>query len=155
MNSLVLGVAILVGAPGLKDPPKKDPAIVGEWIVESMVVGGNGPVIAPNGKMWYQITSDGKWVPRRPDGANTGGERHYSVDPKADPPAIDIDIPPKADGAQLRPSLGIWKVVGDTLTICFANSGDERPKAFEATGPRTVVMVLKRAKRDAANPPKK
>lgn len=153
MNSLMLGVAILVGAPGLKDPPKKDPGIVGEWSLESSSIGGKAAANAPI-TMSYQFTADGKWIIKRPDGTVPISPREFKLDPKADPSTIDVEISSKG-GLVGRTMLGIWKVDGDTLTIYFS-TGDERPKNFTpADGARTMVMVLKRAKKGEAEPPKK
>jgi hypothetical protein len=31
-SSLLIVVALAVGAPAAKDPPKKEPSVVGEWV---------------------------------------------------------------------------------------------------------------------------
>ena len=46
MSTILLGTIIVLGAPALKDPPKKDTGIVGEWEVQSSATalkGGAGP----------------------------------------------------------------------------------------------------------------
>ena len=40
--SLLVGLALAVGAPAPKGPPKKDPPIVGEWVAQSAVAPPSG-----------------------------------------------------------------------------------------------------------------
>ena len=147
MSTLVLGLAIVIGAPGLKDPPKKDTGIVGEWIPESISMAGKAAK-APASGLRYEFTIDGKWIIRR-DGADAKSTpREYKVDAKADPKTIDVGSVTPAAAAPARPMLGIYKVEGDTLTICFGTAGGERPTSFEPMeNARAMVMVLKGAKK--------
>jgi uncharacterized protein (TIGR03067 family) len=146
-TALLLGLAVGVSAPALKDPPKKDPAIVGEWVPESLSTGGKKAqhTITPAG-LTYVFTGDGKWVTQRDGGVATfAPTREYKVDPKTDPPSIDVS----GGLATAKSMAGIYMLEGDTLTICFAGPGaEERPKTFEpADGSRNIVMVLKRVKK--------
>ena len=69
------------------------------------------------------------------------------ADSKAKPAAIDFD---HADGALAGKSWkGIYRLAGDTLTICdnASNLAKERPTAFEAkAGSGDVLITFKRAK---------
>jgi hypothetical protein len=94
----------------------------------------------------------------RPDGgfafAVRGFERNkppsrYAADPKASPPAFDLirsDLPP---GWKLgdRAWVGIYKLDGDELTICYRQWADPRPTEFRAEKDSgRSLMVLRRAK---------
>ena len=68
----------------------------------------------------------------------------YKLDAKKKPAEIDI-TPPKEDGTHL----GIFKIDGDTLTICMSDKGaSERPTKFESPeGSKVMLLTLKRAKK--------
>jgi uncharacterized protein (TIGR03067 family) len=92
---------------------------------------------APDGKPGFgpRLVADVKTGP--------GPTRH--VDLKLGgglPPKLDL-----ADGPSGSPELGIYKLDGDTLTLCFAAPGEPRPVAF-TTGEESKgwVIVLKRSK---------
>jgi len=144
MNAaLLIGLTLGISAPAPKDPPKKDVNIVGEWVVESQMSGW-APIKSPAG-LTFEFTSDGKWVIHRDRaGAKTAPPRNYTVNSNTDPPTFDIV---SQSGSPL--ALGIYKVEGDTLTICFASPAEEeRPKTFEsADGSRNMLIVLKRVKK--------
>lgn len=146
MNPILLGLAITLGAPALKEPPKKDAGIVGEWVLESSSFGGKADKIAGDNR--YEFTADGKWLIRLNRAEVKALPRQFKVDAKANPATIDVTFLKPDGGALQQPAiLGIYKIEGDTLTICYA-PGSERPTSFEpAGGARAAVIVLKRAKK--------
>jgi uncharacterized protein (TIGR03067 family) len=148
MNAtLILGVAIGVSAPAIKDPPKKDAGVVGEWVPESMTLGGK-KMTTPVG-VRYELTADGQWI-SLVEAMRVGmpASRYYRLDAKADPPTIDIITPSPPEGARSDPTLGIYKVEGDTMTVCYS-LGKDRPTKFESPeGSRAMLMVLKRVKKE-------
>src|SRR5205809_408198 len=87
MTPLLLGLAVTIGAPAVKDPPKKDPpSIVGEWVPQSAVIAGkNDPL--PAGAT-FEFTKDGKAIMKEP--GSKGDEMNYSIDLKKDPMEIDL-----------------------------------------------------------------
>src|SRR5262245_42202479 len=121
--ALILGVAVGVSAPGPKDPPKMDATIVGIWVLESILQGGKTPNVLAGAH--YEFTADGQWILFREGVASKGPVREFKLDPKAIPATIDIADGPAA--AAVMP--GIYKLDGDTLTLCFGRDG-ERPKKF-------------------------
>ena len=142
-TTLLVGLAIAVGAPTKKDPPAKDPpTLVGEWLGESGVRGGKPENPPPGTSLTF--TADGK-VMFKEGGDAKPEEGSYKSDPKKTPGEIDITPPDAPKGEMLR---GIYKIEGDTLTMCFSLRG-ERPTEF-ASPPGTEVMLItcKRAKKE-------
>jgi uncharacterized protein (TIGR03067 family) len=134
--SAVTALAVGIAAPAPKEPPKAEPAsIVGEWLLESYVQGGK--VNEKRGGMHF--TFDGKTVAVREEGDKA---IEYTLDPKAKPAHIDLSA-----GKEAIP--GIYKIEGDTLTICFSKGGKaDRPTEFVSSdGTAVVLMTLKRVKK--------
>jgi uncharacterized protein (TIGR03067 family) len=144
MTPVLLALALTVAAPGLKDPPKKDiKPLLGEWVVEKPELGGL-PFPHPAGGANVQFTSDGMMVSR--EGANAPEECGYTADPKKDP--AEIEITPSAVEGKVITMVGIYKVEGDTLTLCLVVGG-KRPTKFESVaGEGTIYMTFKRPKKD-------
>jgi uncharacterized protein (TIGR03067 family) len=142
--SLLIGLAVVVAAPAPKEAPKKEATIVGEWIGEKAVSGGKEMPVPPGG-ISFGFHADGTLTIK--EGGRTDGKTgSYKVDPKKNPAEIDL-IPPadKKDDT----ILGIYKLEGDTLTLCFQKGDPERPTKFESPeGERTVVITMKRVKKD-------
>ena len=141
--SLLIVSALALGAPAAKDPPKKDPAtIVGEWVGEKAEAAG-APLPVPAGGMTMEVKPDGKLVMK--EGSKAPEEVGYTADPKKDP--HEIDLTPPAAGGKVMTMVGIYKVEGETLTLCLAAVGG-RPTKFESTaGQATILMTFKRAKK--------
>jgi len=139
--SMLTALALAVGAPGAKDPPKQEASIVGEWGVKSAVVGGKRED-PPAGTTWT-FTADGKSVLSVAGGKGAGpGPSTYTVDAKKDPAWVDIAAGPKG-----TPMKGIYKRDGDTLILCLGLDGDDRPAAFESKeGAKVILITLAEAK---------
>jgi uncharacterized protein (TIGR03067 family) len=142
MTPLVLGLAVVVAAPAAKEPPKKDPpGLVGKWTLESGTFAGM-PLPKTDG-MTITFTADGKYDTRAA-GADAVVSGTYTHDPKKDPPELDVVEPAGPAAGMTSPS--IYKVEGDTLTICTSIKGD-RPRTFDApAGSMRALLVLKRVK---------
>lgn len=144
-QTVLIGLAVTLGAPATKDPAKKDPpSIVGEWNGEKAISGGKEKP-APEGGIVFIFAADGKLSVQegnrgKPEGAT------YKIDPKKDPAEIDFIPPPDKKEPNVQ---GIYKIEGDTLTICISGGPDAvRPTKFESPeGARTMLMILKRAKK--------
>jgi uncharacterized protein (TIGR03067 family) len=142
MTPLIAGLAILVAAPGTKDPPKKEPAsLVGVWNIDTVVKGGK-PISESRGSM--EFTADGKIMLKE---AGKEIPLTYSADTKKSPAELDIDFPSGGNGDSLK-LRGIFMIDGDLMTLCLGHVGD-RPSKFESTdGSMSVLLTLKRAKKD-------
>jgi RNA polymerase sigma factor (sigma-70 family) len=68
----------------------------------------------------------------------------FTLDEKADPKRIDISIP--QDSGTIKTALGIYKLEGDTLTICQSRPERDAPKEFKAAadGPFPSLAVYQR-----------
>ena len=139
----LLALALVVAAPTKKDPPPKEPpTLVGEWAAESALRGGQPDL--PDSGLTITFTADGKVSFKELKG-DRADESSYKTDPKKNPAEIDL-IPPPAEREPTM--LGIYKVDGDTLTLCFTAKG-ERPKEFASpAGSKIVLITCKRAKKD-------
>lgn len=142
-SSLLVGLALVVGAPGAKEEPKKEAAsIVGEWVGEKAVRGGKETPV-PEGGITFTFTTEGKMM------VSQGGKASqeaiaYKVDLKKKPAEISMEAP--GDKGTIK---GIFKIEGDTLTLCIAQGKDgEQPTKFESgEGSKTMLMTLKRKKK--------
>jgi len=140
-TSLLVGLALVVAAPGPKEAPKKDPpTLVGLWVMESATIGGMVDKMSAGNMM--ELTADGKAVFKE-NGNDIKGS--FKADPKKDPPEIDLTMDA---GGMILSMPGIYNLDGDTLTIRMVPVGD-RPKAFASNaGSPTMLLVLKRSKKD-------
>ena len=138
---LIAGTMWGIAAPGPKEEPKKAASqspIVGEWILDSATAGG---MAVPQVDMKFEFTKEGKMIQTR-KGKRDREEQAYTVNEKKDPFEIDWVIR-KNEGT----ILGIWKVDGDTLTLCFTDGYDgKRPSKFESlAGSKELLFKFKRA----------
>jgi uncharacterized protein (TIGR03067 family) len=146
MNAnLLLGTALALGAPGLKDSPKKDLDIVGEWVLESITSAVKLRQFTGD-DIVYTFGRDGKWTIHQDGKKDANPNRGYKADSSAKPATIDW-IP---DVTAATPSReGIYKVEGDTLTMCIGLVKTPRPAAFVSTAEsQSSLYVLKRRKKD-------
>jgi uncharacterized protein (TIGR03067 family) len=142
MYSIVIGLAVVVGAPA-KEAPKKDaPSLVGEWAPTEAVRGGKPDMPPPGTSITF--TADGKVIMREGN-RDKAEEGTYKIDAKKDPAEIDISPPEKEKGP---PVIGIYKFEKDTLIMCVI-MGTDRPKTFESPGGSEVMLItLQRVKKD-------
>lgn len=134
-----------LAAPALKDPPKSDFNIVGEWVVESQITNGREMKTAPGRK--YHFMADGKYTQTTAKAkAPSKINRSYAIDTKTKPAAIDMKT---SVGLEQPNMIGIVRQDGDTLTICYVGTGLERPKTFDAAdGSNATVLIMKRVKKE-------
>jgi len=139
--SLLTAIALVLAAPAPKMDPKKDPPpVVGEWVAEKYVNGGEEAILP--GRLTWDFTADGKVRINIPEGGKNPDPFDYVTDSKKIPAEIDIAIP---DRLKTASTLGIFKVEGDTLMLCVGR-GNKRPDKFESpAGSDVTLMTFKRA----------
>jgi len=140
---LAIGLALVIGAPLTKDSPKKETSLVGEWVAQKATTDGEERPPS-KAEAVFEFTADGKVIVR--EGKKQPDPADYKADPKKDPAEIDV-TPPAGAAAAAAVMKGIYKIDGDTLTICLGRGG-ERPTKFESPkGSNVMLLVLKRAKK--------
>jgi len=140
----VLGISVAVAAPLPKERVKPMPSVVGEWVVETETKGGEEQ--PKEGEPFsYLFRDDGSWALLQ-RGRLFADYRRYTTEPKATPATIDLFPPGTGTQPWYR---GIYKVDGDTLTICYSDRGEPRPTTFESTAHSTSTLkVFKRVKQE-------
>ena len=145
MNWLpVVGLALVVTAPGVKDPPKKAevPAIVGEWECIELIARGRKLTAAELATLGcgYEFMADGK-VRSRFGGDPKDGT--YTTAPAKDPAEVDFQW-----AKNQTTKGGIYKIDKDSLTLCYTEGKGERPAKFESpAGSRIMLMTFKRVEK--------
>jgi uncharacterized protein (TIGR03067 family) len=142
MSGSLFLVAIAIGAPALKNPPTAG-GLTGEWRIESLTIGGE-PAPQPDEPDFVVFGSDGKLSSRRGATGLLVERGRFVVQAAAELKMIDIDR-----GSPDGPSQGIFRVEGETLTICLAADKKAiRPQAFESP-PKSEhsLFLLRRVKK--------
>jgi uncharacterized protein (TIGR03067 family) len=125
-------------AAGTDEAPKDEEKIVGTWAVESYVEGGQKMPEEALQQTKVILAADGKMTAKQ-------GEREQEFTYKLDPAKKPKEIEVTNDRGQTV--FGIYKLDGDTLTVCVARRG-ERPTEFASKEDTAVILeVLKREKK--------
>jgi uncharacterized protein (TIGR03067 family) len=137
MMKLVLGTVVAAGllvVSGVVGQEKKEiDQLEGKWVVLSAERDGKawdamkGAVRVNTGDKYVLTPKEGKAIP----GA-------MKIDPSKKPKTMDMS--PTEGNFKDKTLLGIYEVDGDTLKICFAEPGKERPTEF--TSKAGVVLVI-------------
>jgi len=114
---------------------QEKPQIDGTWVVVSVEFAGQAIVELKGATL---VLADGKKVFRMPHGVEEKGT--YTLHSTHAPKEIDATTVGKSGVVK-----GIYSLEGNTLQMCFAQSGGRRPAAFStAKGSDSLLMVLKR-----------
>jgi uncharacterized protein (TIGR03067 family) len=129
---------ILAAALAADDPAADLEAMEGTWVLTSMTFEGKAPPPEGLAKVRLEVR-DGRFTFRH-------GPSHFAAEvtdfePLAEPRAIDLT---RERDKQTLP--GIYKLEGDTLTLCTASRGG-RPADFSAgPGSPNLLRVYRRAR---------
>ena len=116
---------------------KKDDKLDGKWLVISVERDGKADDALKGG---VRVIAGEKYTLSDKNGKATPGT--FKIDPTKKPKTIDM-IP--AEGQYKgKTLLGIYEIDSQTLKICFAEPGKERPTAFASKG--AVLAIHKREK---------
>src|SRR5262249_31974956 len=135
---IAAGLLIAAGARQAiaDDKAKDDEKILGAWTVVSFEEGGQKAPEAALRDMTVTFTADGKMTTKR-------GEQEEVSTFKLDPSKKIKEF--EGTNAQGKTADGIYKLEGDSLTICFARAAGSRPTEFASPeGTKIVLTVLKR-----------
>ena len=113
------------------------PALIGTWICVSAMIDGR-PLPEETVQQLRLTLTAKRYKSERGD--QVLFDSTYTVDPSKDPPQIDM-IGTEGD-LKGKPALGIYKLDGDSLTLCYVMPGKERPTKFESPPQSGVFMVV-------------
>lgn len=118
-----------------------DNRLSGEWSCVSATIDGR-PMAGDTAKeLRLTITADRFKTQRA---AQVLFESTYKTDASKNPALIEM-IGTEGE-LKDKPALGIYKLDGDTLTMCYVMPGKERPKAFDSPpNSGAFLIVWKRA----------
>jgi RNA polymerase sigma factor (sigma-70 family) len=140
----VAGTAVAVrraladGPAAAKDAaPKDEEKILGTWAVVSFEEGGQRPPEAAL-EVTRVVFADGRMTAKQ-------GEREQEFTYKLGPARKPKEISLTNDKGVTLP--GIYKLDGDTLTVCFDRGGDQPTEFASKAGTTVVLVVLKREKK--------
>jgi uncharacterized protein (TIGR03067 family) len=137
---MLVAAGALVAAEGREDAAKKDQErLQGTWKVESATKGGKQAPAERLKGMRLVVQGDKMTVSE----GTMHEEATFTLAADQRPAAIDV----KPSRASRRTILGIYRLEGDTLTVCWARDG-ERPREFASPqGSDDILLVLKREKK--------
>jgi uncharacterized protein (TIGR03067 family) len=142
-----LGLVVFGGAATRADDKadvaKEVKKFQGVWTFESVEVGGKKAPADELAGVTMTFAGDKYTVKKGDDVIQVGTQK---LDPSKSPKAIDVKIVEGLNTGKVMQ--GIYEIDGDTLKVCFDESGKTRPTEFKSpAGSETFVNVHKRAKR--------
>jgi len=145
LGFLLMGLGLLA-APGAKDEKDKDDLkkFEGTWVFTSWEHAGEAlPAEARDTARW---TMKGEKYTFEFGGMTEEGT--IKLDPSKKPATMDLAITEGQDKG--KDQVGIYKIEGDTITVCLAPPGaKDRPTEFKSTEDNGFILVaIKRSKKD-------
>jgi hypothetical protein len=110
--------------------------LAGSWTCASATIDGT-PLAAETAKVLTLTLTADRFKTQR--GEQVLFDSTYTVDAAKEPKQIDmIGTEGELKG---KPALGIYKLDGDRLTLCYTMPGSERPAKFESA-PKSGVYLI-------------
>jgi uncharacterized protein (TIGR03067 family) len=144
LGSLAFVVGLIAAAPGTKDEKDALKKFEGDWVFSSWDHAGN-PLPA-------EARETAKWTVKGEkytfEFNDLKEEGTIKLDPGKKPATIDLAITEGEDKGNSQ--VGIYKMDGDTITVCLAPPGaKDRPTEFKSTEENGYILAtIKRAKKD-------
>jgi uncharacterized protein (TIGR03067 family) len=147
MRTTLVGLVVVLVVPFRAEAAPPDPARVkeeqqrleGTWKALSGEAGGMPlPLeVTRNFKLSFQGKTFITYI------GDQKREGTYTVDPGKNPRTIDITLTSGPDKGKTQ--LAVYSVLGNTLRICGAEPGRERPAGFETRDrPGVILLMLRR-----------
>ncbi len=117
-------------------------AMVGKWKIEKAELSGKDISDAIK-EAKFEITAGGKYTLQIGEEKDAGS---FTIDPSKKPK--EIDVKPTAGPLKDKTMKAIYKLDGDTMTVCYQHDADgKRPEKFESKdGTTHLLIVYKRMK---------
>ena len=145
-NLAAFALAVSLGGTALAADDKANAAdlkaMVGKWKIEKTIL---------SGKDITDVIKDAKFE------IMEGGKYTLEFGPEKDAGTFTVDATKKLREMDVKPTGGplkgklvkaIYKLDGDTLTMCYDHDAGDRPKAFESKeGTNLLFLVYKREKK--------
>ena len=137
-----LTLAVLLAAPTLADEKADLKAMEGTWLPTSAELGGQKFPDEQRKAIKLEI-ADGKFTATVNGVVDKGT---FKLDTKAKPKAMDITGNDGPNKDKTYPA--IYELSGDTLKVCYALEGKDRPTKLETkSGTLTFLVIYERAKK--------
>lgn len=140
-TSILIGLALSVGAPAAKDKAAKPASIEGEWAIVDRIIGGKRDAVD---RVTDRIAiSADRWTLT---GSGPPKIWELTLDRTADPPHITLNEVRGQGNGPPAGLIGIYRLSADQLTICYVLEG-KRPTTFESpAGSDVRLLTLRRVK---------